>query len=194
MRIKFFLTLLVFCLSVSSASAARADDGVDALKEPELVNELYTGQTTFVCNGHVFKIPSYFPYQKKWPEWKNQKFYLTANKDDCDNQKFLFSLGTVPNCNIYHTCTNVIFAHYQNKKAKFIKEEIIKNSLRKVMINKNFVGYFSPATCGANCNNSSLYWFDDSSAYIVETKNPHDTPETVDELVKSANSYINQKE
>jgi hypothetical protein len=54
-----------------------------------------------------------------------------------------------------------------------------------VALSGNVQGYFIDAACGANCDDSALYWTEGSNHYSISMK-----AEKKDTLVKMANSAI----
>ena len=161
-----------------------------AQEDGTLVSEQYTGQNTFKCNGHDFKVPSYFPYVNKWP---GSAVRLTALEKWCSEDKFQVTLGIGNTCPENFLCDDASFSISANSAASEIFEKTLSVYASKVSLAKNIHGYLIPSVCGANCDDTQLVWFVEGRIFIIGSHYTTSDQETLNELTKSANSYIEQE-
>ncbi len=194
--------LLVFVASVAM-SFVSTTFAAEIIAEDEytkgLINEEYNKQTVFTCNKQKFQIPPYFPFGDKFV-YNNKPpasdLYLTAQEKYCTPDYFNVILGLSPNCMGQNICINGSFS-YSKVVSSVINEIRSAFSIytKEIELNKNLIGYFVPSQCDLYCSTARLIWFDYNvnKIFIISTKNPQNTQKVIDELVKSANSYINSQ-
>jgi hypothetical protein len=174
--------------------------------ESKSANVKYEKQTTLTCNKQEFQIPPYFPFGDKFSRkdgkqlYDNKPFpvdlYLTAQENECTPDYFNIVLGLGPYCSGAHICIDSSFAY--SKVGTNILENMdgaLLLNLKEVELDKNKNGYFVPSQCHVYCSTAKLIWFDYDKLriFIISTKNPGNDKKVIGELVKSANSYINNQ-
>jgi|CXWL01.1.fsa_nt_gi hypothetical protein len=168
--------------------------------ESKTANVKYEKQSTFICNKQEFQIPPYFPFGDKFV-YNNKPpasdLYLTARENECTPDHFNAVLGLDPYCNGANICIKSSFSY--SKIGTDLRQNLqyaFSRYTKEVELDKGKIGYFVPSVCYAYCNTARLIWFNydynKDEIYIISTKNAN-TQKTIDELVKSANSYINNQ-
>jgi hypothetical protein len=173
--------LLLYPVSIPVAMAQ--EDG-------RLVSEPYKGQNTFRCSGQDFKVPSYFPYVNKWPD---SAAHFTALEKWCSEDNFQVTLGIGNTCPENFLCEDASFSVSANSAASGIFEKTLSVYARKISLAKNIHGYLIPSVCGANCDDTQLVWFMEGRVFIIGSHYTTSDQETLSELTKAANSYIEQE-
>lgn len=163
-------------------------------KEPIFVNEIYNKQSTFTCNKQKFKIPAYFPHQDKF-SYNNKPpssdLYLTTMDSECSTKHFRIVLGLGENCAGQNVCVNSVFEYreFRREEAGWVEDALLAYKA-EIELDKDIRGYFIPSRCYAYCNTAKLIWFNENKVFIVSSKIDN-SKSSIDELIKSANSYIN---
>ncbi len=194
------ITLISLSTIISFASPLYASENAthDEFTK-RLINERYNKQTTFTCNKQDFQIPPYFPFSKEFT-YNNKKpasnLYLTAQENECGSDYFHVVLGLDADCLGQNICVEGSFSY--SKVGVSILENIegaFSLHEKELELQNNKIGYLIPSKCHTFCSTAKLIWFDYDTQriYILSTKNPQNSKQVVDELVKAANSYISSQ-
>lgn len=163
-----------------------------AQEDGTLVSEQYTGQNMFKCNGHDFKIPSYFGYASKL---SSDNVFITAYEKQCTLESFKVFLGIGADCGGQDFCLQGSFSSTLSGNNSYPSDLLSKTlSLyaKKVELSRHIKGYFIPSECFAYCNEAQLAWYHRDRVFVIGSHHDN-SQETVDELVRAANSYIDME-
>lgn len=175
---------LLFGFILCCGATAIASDDVS-----DIAAVRYEGQSKFSCNKIEFQIPTYLPYMRKWSS-NDHDLHLTAPARECSSETLHMIIGKTPDCLGQNFCTEASF--YFSKIGESPREHVSSYLLayaQDIKLHKNITGYFVPSRCFSYCNEAKLVWFSDGILFEIGTHS-NNSNETKDELVKSANSYI----
>lgn len=182
MRIKLIFVFLALCGFLFTVPVF-ADD-------PVLISVPYTKQTSFKCGDTDIKIPPYFPNMDRM---SLENLFLTAYENECKKDSFEIILGIGEDCGGQNMCIVGSFS-------SDILGEGVSSGLYAAfaaytkeieLADDREAGFFAPSQCFAYCNEAQLIWMDRNQRInIIGYKGPN-SQETIDQLVKAANSYIN---
>lgn len=182
------IKLLLFTLLLMGSYSSQKVLAEDGPMEPKVTTVNYERQSSFTCNGLTFKIPPYFPYADKY----GQNTYLsTVDKYDCNLEHIRIDHGLDHGCTS-HVCTQGSFTRIKSSEATGLLETVLDIYAKKVELSKKIDGYLIPSQCGAHCDEDKLVWYDNDYLFMIGSKFK-ESDKTISELIKSANSYIDQE-
>ena len=152
----------------------------------------YLGQTRLRCGGHDYRIPSYFPFNDtNRLEGVSDNLNLSPSATPCDGSIFEVHLNNGEACT--HECYQAGFVSEKNQL--LTKDQLLFHLLsnygKKVNLSGNLTGFYVEPQCVGRCGSAYLAWRHNTDFFILWINRP--TSEVVmNELIKSANSYINQ--
>lgn len=186
----FLAILLLFSMNYSASAVGLKE----SIKEPVFIHKKYTGQNELSCNGNKYNIPTYFPLNDKLSLISESDFYLGAIESECSDDAVHLYLGLGKNCTGANTCTHATFSY--SKVSEAIQSRLYSSLnvyTKKIELVNDQVGYFVPPQCNAYCDEAKIIWFKPNYIFIIGLKTAQKNQETIDELTKSANSYILQE-
>jgi hypothetical protein len=119
------------------------------------------------------RLPTFVPYSDD----KNNPVFASLVPATSDN--YQLELAWAPDCNGAGAC------HLGTISGSASSLPENKGPKIPVVLNGGVQGYFIDAVCGANCDDSAIYWTDGSYHYSIRMK-----AETKDTLTKMVNSAI----
>jgi hypothetical protein len=183
-----------FCKSAVLLISIIAFGGAVNAEEFQFISHKYMRQTTFVCNGQKFKLPI-FPYMDKSFDSPESNAYLITTKKACSPEYFSVGIGLGKDCNGAHICEQGSFAF--SKADGILKHDIQRihyATTHTVALTQGLEGYFVSPTCGSYCGAAKLIWLRDGIIYEITSEWVSDDPKGIQELIESANSYIDSED
>jgi hypothetical protein len=185
-KILIAITLLTFVSVTAGAEPV--------FHEPTFVREKYTGQTSMTCNGQKFSVPSHFPFIDEKEITAEPGFYLIANSE-CNKNTFSAFLGIGDDCGGQHICSDSGFLMSRDKEIiDSIMSDPRKNESKKIKLALGRTGYFVPPICGTYCDYAAIIWKYNNTVYRVDLKTGRKDADVINEMIKSANSYIDNNQ
>ncbi|MDQ3258518.1 MAG: hypothetical protein M3R15_32325 [Acidobacteriota bacterium] len=129
-------------------------------------------------------VPSSLPYDREEVE----QFFCTVTS--LTHDEYEVTIGFSVDCGGGNACRIGSFTGKQSQGRRITGTDDFlfeAKRARRVKLSGGIVGYFVDATCGANCNDSKVYWKQGGYEYMVGLK-----AEKVSQVVKLANSAINR--
>lgn len=178
-------TLFLFAAFSTAAPAE------PVFEEPAYIRSVYKGQPSFHCGGKHIKLPGYFPFTDDAFYAVEPKPYLIAESTTCSSANVTVYLGLGPDCTGQHLCTHAYFS--RSASTGILKDEIdgARSAHRETFALAGGIrGYLIPPRCGSYCEGGSILWSDGGMIYQIGSKFADVGPESTQQLVKAANSYI----
>ncbi len=194
MKVSSFLILIIafIVLPLTVCSNSFAENNEQGVR-----NVLYKKQATIACNKQEFRIPPYFPNGDKF-SYNNKppasNLYMISNDNVCNNNNLSVGINLGDDCSGQSDCAVADFSYgnTSDKAWTYIKT-VFSTYFKEIKLDKNLMGYFVPAKCYASCNMAQLFWFTEDKVFVLSTMIANDEI-ALKELIKSANSYINNQE
>lgn len=141
------------------------------------------------CRVDHIRAPEYFPFIGR--AWAHEyQLNITSN---CDKNEYQAILGIGADCIGQNVCTHSVFSKFllsHNIIAVF--DRVISAQAKEgVFINETVPAYYIPSVCYSYCTRAALIWLDDTAVYMFESVQRTSEEETVRELIRAANIYLN---
>lgn len=141
-----------------------------------------------LCDEDKLIMPPYLPFVKNEDIGKSLFFSVMP---ECQKDNFEVIVGLVPDCMGQNVCSHGSFSiHPISSSVRSEFTRVLSQSYKEVRLENMTYGYYVPSTCAAYCNESKLIWFKEGRMHTVGTKQFHNENTTLNELIKSSNSYI----
>lgn len=179
MKTVFFLFITALLLTISCNS-------FDAFaNNNELQSVGFLDKSEILCNDKNIKIPPYFPFENA--EIRNDNFIIW-NNSECSEEKLELYISKSENCLGQNVCNTYTFIQ-ETTNERFLNFLNV-NEENIISLSKGFSAMYKPSECNAYCNEAELFAFKGDLAFMIGTNHENGDNSSRDELIKSANSYI----
>lgn len=172
------------------AEEQRSEKNKD-LRNDGLYSEKYNSQVTVSCGSDRISIPRYLPNVHN----NKEGLYIMTSSRSCNDYNLEVIWALSADCQGQNYCSQGSFA--RNKVGAILRNNIettFSNLYETINLTENIQGYFMPSQCFSYCTEAKLFWFDNDYIFTLGTKIVVNQPTVKEQLIKSANSYIMERQ